>query len=124
MAEGRAEWIGGNQLRLLPSHPKNIAAAERAKAWEADYRPTVDADRTTQALRTFGAARLIGIDHATTRFQPLPVKAPSFDNPKRLVIRDRMASKGSQGDLHHDAVLPNGLPAKWRTVNRSLSEEN
>jgi hypothetical protein len=28
--EGRAEWIGSGQLRLVMSHPKNIAAAERA----------------------------------------------------------------------------------------------
>jgi hypothetical protein len=51
---GRAEWVGQDQLRLILSHPDNVAAAARARAWEADYRPGADGDRTTEALRLFG----------------------------------------------------------------------
>jgi hypothetical protein len=43
--EGRAEWVGKDQPRLVLSHPDNIAAAARARAWEAGYRPSAKAAR-------------------------------------------------------------------------------
>ena len=47
VAEGRAEWVGGGDgfghdlLRLVSSHPKNVAAADRASAWWRQNNPVV-----------------------------------------------------------------------------------
>ena len=128
VSEGRAKWVG-SQLRLNPSHPLNVAAAARANAWAADYRPTSDRDPITQALRLFGPSPasdkygrggggLSAVNHAKTRFQRPPKKAPAFEHPKRLVIRDRLIPP-QRGQDFHDAVRPGGLPATWRTVSRS-----
>jgi hypothetical protein len=79
-SEGRAEWVGRDQIRLVLTHPKNQAAAARARAWEAAYRPSLDDDRIAQALRLFGAnpptdrygrggGGLAAVDHSKVRFQ-------------------------------------------------------
>lgn len=39
VSEGRAEWIGEDQLRLVATHPKNQVAAERASAWWRENNP-------------------------------------------------------------------------------------
>lgn len=44
---GRAEWVGPNQLRMLMSHPANIAAMTRASAGYHDINRTM----TQQELR-------------------------------------------------------------------------
>jgi hypothetical protein len=81
--EGRAEWVGRDQLRLVLAHPKNRAAAERARGWELDYRPNYDGDRITQELMLFGTnpptdeggrfrrrgGGLAAADHARTSFE-------------------------------------------------------
>jgi len=100
VSERRAEWVGPDQLRLISSHPQNVAAAARANAWEADYRPTADRNRVTQTLRLFGPSPasdkygrggggLAALDHRKTRWKRPPRRAPAFDS-RRLVIRDRL----------------------------------
>ena len=50
----RGAWVEADLLRLILSHPKNLDAAARARAWEADYMPSFDGDRITQRLRLYG----------------------------------------------------------------------
>jgi hypothetical protein len=83
--EGRAEWVADGQLRLILSHPKNQAAAERAHAWEANFKPCCDRDRTTQALMLYGPTvkgGLMAKDQSSTRFEAPPSKAPAFCDPR------------------------------------------
>lgn len=54
VAEGRAEWVGERQIRLIESHPKNLAAAERAGAWcpeEAGFLSRKTGREVSRALR-------------------------------------------------------------------------
>jgi hypothetical protein len=124
--EGRAEWAGPDQLRLNLSHPRNVAAAALAQSWEFDYTPAFDTDRIAQALRLFGpnpptdkhgrgGGGLSAADHGRVRFQRPPKRAPAFQHARRLAICDPLIAGQHQPDCH-DAVRPNGLAAKWRTI--------
>jgi len=126
VSEGRAEWVEKDQLRLVPTHQKNRAAAARANAWEMDYRPTADTDRITQALRLFGPSPakdkygrrgggLAALNHRKARLERPPRRARAFDSG-RQVLRDTLMPHESTRDFH-DAVRPNGLPTKWRTMS-------
>ena len=101
---GRAEWIGSDQIRLILSHPENIAAAARARAWEADYRPSFDGEpgrkrgliadyqRITEALRLFGVNPLAAVDRPRSHRQKPKTRvdhliAPTIDAHQNQVHR-------------------------------------
>lgn len=124
--QGRAAWVSHDQLRLDLAHPVNQHAAAQACEWERDYTPSIDRDRITQELRRYGPGAkggLVAIDRARTSFKAPPAKAPAFDNPERLVIRDKLIRQRLVRD-HHDVVQPDGLPKKWRQFLRPLAQKD
>ena len=71
VSDGRAEWVGVDQVRLILSHPLNVAAAARARAWEREAIPISHRDRMARAPNAPGQLRKL--DHRPTRFKP-PLK--------------------------------------------------
>lgn len=123
--QGRAAWVSPDQLRLDLAHLANQRAAAQARAWEQDYTPSFDRDRITQELRLYGPdakGGLVAVDQARTSFEAPPAKAPSLDDPKRLVTRDKLTPQRYERD-HHDSVRPNGLPQKWRQFLRPVNAQ-
>ena len=118
--QGRAAWVAPDQVRLDLAHPTNQRAAEQARGWEQNHTPSFDRDRISQELRLYGPhakGGLVATDRRRTRFEAPPQKAPALNDPRRLVIRDKLTPQRVVRD-HHDAVQPNGLPKKWRQFLR------
>jgi len=95
VALGRAEWVGPDQLRLVLSHPANIAAAARARAWEVDSTPNPD-DRIARSLMLYGTARLAATDH--------PVLKHVSKRPVRSADHSRMSAEQAQLETLLDAL--------------------
>jgi len=105
VAEGRAEWIGSDErretpidlLRLILSHPKNMAAAARASAYRHDVIcggiPYRDACRE-------GKLKII---------RPAQ-KAPAFDCERRMVSADRLLADPMREVLHKPMIARGGVP--------------
>ena len=106
-----------NQLRLLLTHPKNQAALYRAVSWQDDYIPQASdrRDRLSHAAALHPDG-LAAINHTSMRFRRPPEKAPAFDDPKHLVIQDRLIPRRHYPDTH-DVVRANGLPNKSRAFS-------
>lgn len=100
--EGRAEWVAGDQLRLVLSHPKNQAALARAKAWQEDYVP----QSTDYRDRVAYTAALGGrVSFGSTLYARPAEKAPAFGSQNRLVVGDQLIPHG-----------PPERPNVWRTI--------
>ncbi len=99
VSEGRSVWLGADQqyLRIVESHPKNVVAAAKAGARQAEYVPPPDGDshsisrswrKITHKLRLFGVnppadnsgrrprhgGGLAAVDHTVLHFEPPPQK--------------------------------------------------
>jgi len=116
--QGRAVWVADDQI-LLNSAPANKSNAEAARAWEDDYVPKWDGYKITQELLKFGTnpptsdrfrgERRIGlaaIDHRQSRADAPPKKAPAFDDPRRLVIADRLNKHDAEVRAEELALAP------------------
>ena len=67
VAEGRAEWVGEGQLRLVLSHPKNMAAA-RAAACQTECNPDPAATHLSLAVAQHPSG-LRAIDRRRLKFE-------------------------------------------------------
>ncbi len=122
VTEGRAEWVGRpesfsgtlDQLRLIPSHPKNVAAAARAAEWWRENNPP--AKEYHRAVKFRQPERRALPSKVFPDGEPMELRGRRLPHEKAQPIRPQSIREITHGALHSEFSVRWKPPLSGATI--------